>query len=274
MTGRSGIVLCGGRSSRMGRPKAWLPWRGRPMVAHVVDTLRRIVDDVVVVSTPGLALPPLPAQVVCDPEPGLGPLAGITEGLAHVEADLAFVTSTDAPFLAADFVEALFAFGGAAAPLVEGRVQTLAAVYPRGALSHGRDLLARGRRRPLDLLEAVAYREVQSHELPGTDSLRGFNTPLEYLEAVRELEAAATARLGFEGRARRLAGRSGFEVPVGTLAEVLDHAPAGLSLRGGADVAATYRVSLGGCEVVTDSRIPVGPGEHVVVHDSRVEEGS
>ena len=34
--GTAGIVLCGGKSSRMGRAKAWLPWCGRPLVAHVV----------------------------------------------------------------------------------------------------------------------------------------------------------------------------------------------------------------------------------------------
>ncbi len=273
MNGRAGIVLCGGRSSRMGRPKAWLPWRERPMLAHVVETLRRSVDEVVVVSTPGLALPSLPARVVCDPEPGLGPLAGIALGLAHVESELAFVTGTDAPFLAQDFVEALFAFGGAAAPLVEGRVQTLAAVYPRSAFSHARELLARGRRRPLDLLESVGYRKVEPHELPGTDSLSGFNTPTEYLEAVREAEAAATARLEFEGRARRLAGCCALEAPVGTLGEVLDHAPARVELRSGEDVAPTYRVTLGDCDFVGDIWIPIGPGERVVVRDALAEDG-
>ena len=42
------IVLCGGRSTRMGRAKAWLPWCGRPLVAHVVETLRPAFDEVVV----------------------------------------------------------------------------------------------------------------------------------------------------------------------------------------------------------------------------------
>jgi molybdopterin-guanine dinucleotide biosynthesis protein A len=244
------------------------------MVEHVVETLRQSVDEVVVVSAPGLALPSLPARVVCDPEPGLGPLAGIAEGLAHVESELAFATGTDVPFLTAEFVDALFAFGGPVAPRVEGRVQTLAAVYPRSALGQARALLARGRRRPLDLLEAVAYREVQPEELPGTDSLRGFNTPAEYLEAVREVAAGATARLEFSGRARRLAGCCALDVPVGSLGEVLDHAPPRLELHSGEGVASTYRVSLGDCDRVRDSWIPVGPGERVVVRDAQMESSS
>ena len=62
----AGIILCGGKSSRMGRDKAWLPWCGQPMIAHVVSILRPIVDEVVVVASDALELPPLEARVVRD----------------------------------------------------------------------------------------------------------------------------------------------------------------------------------------------------------------
>jgi molybdopterin-guanine dinucleotide biosynthesis protein A len=185
----AGIVLCGGRSSRMGRPEAWLPWAGRPMVVHVVETLRRAVDEIVVVSSADLELPQLDARTVIDRSPDLGPLAGIREGLAHIEADLAYVTSTDVPFLCPTFVEAMLSFGRAAAPVVDGHVQTLAAVYPRSALRCAERLIAAGRLRPLYLLEAERYRRVLPHELPGLESLRSFNTPEEYLRAVQDAPA-------------------------------------------------------------------------------------
>ncbi|MGI9433010.1 MAG: molybdenum cofactor guanylyltransferase, partial [Myxococcota bacterium] len=60
----SAVVLCGGLSSRMGRPKAWLPWRGHPMITHVVGVLGQVTDDIVVVTSENLDLPPLPARVV------------------------------------------------------------------------------------------------------------------------------------------------------------------------------------------------------------------
>ena len=58
----TGIVLCGGRSSRMGRDKPWLPWRGQPVLAHVVERLGAAVDEVLVVSAPDQVIPPTPAR--------------------------------------------------------------------------------------------------------------------------------------------------------------------------------------------------------------------
>lgn len=285
------IVLCGGRSTRMGRAKAWLPWHGRPMIAHVVESLRvgGTVDEVVVVSSDELELPTLEATIVCDRQPALGPLAGIREGLAHIKADLAYVTSTDAPFLTAGFVAAMLAYGGAAAPEIDGYVQTLAAVYPREGLSRADALLAANKLRPLGLLEAVGYRKVPANELPDTESIRGFNTPDEYLQAVKQDAPGATAVLELRGAALRAAGGgprghspspSGahptafceWEVPVGTLGEALGQVPGLNALEGALEgegvIAARFAVSLGGGESIRDPRVPIGPGERVVVSDS------
>ncbi len=262
------ILLCGGRSSRMGRAKAWLPWRGRPMVAHLVAVLREVADEVVVVTSRDLELPPLPARVVRDPDPGLGPLAGIAEGLAHVDADLAYACGTDTPFLRPEFVRAVLSAGGAAAPEVDGHVQTLAAAYPRAGRREALSLLARGRRRALDLLEALGYRTLREDELPDLDSVRSLDTPDAYLAAVAADGQPATAALEFAGRARRLAGCARLEVPVGRLAQVLGHAPARLALCRGDRIAPPYAVSLEGRVLVRDPRIPIGPGERVIVHDA------
>ena len=253
----------------MGRPKALLPWRGRPMVEHVVEVLRGAVDEVVVVTSQELDLPPLCAHVVRDEELAQGPLAGLAVGLGKVEAPIAYATSTDAPFLSSEFVAAVLGCGKAAAPLVDGHVQTLAAAYwtARGA-SEARRLLAAGRRRPLDLLEALDYRALAPDELPELDSLRGFNTPDEYLAAVADSEGDATAVLEFVGHVRATAGCDAIRVPVGTLAAVLARAPDPLELCEEGRVASAFLVSLGGRDFVRDGRIPIGPDERVVVLDS------
>lgn len=241
------------------------------MVAHVVRVLRETVDEVVVVASGTLELPPLDARVVRDREPGLGPLAGIREGLASIRAEFAFVTATDAPFLTPAFARTLLACGGAAAPVVDGQLQPLATVYPRAALRIAERLLEAGKRRALDLLEATDYRTLDETELSDLDSARGLDTPDAYLDAVRSL-GPATATLELSGRARRAAGRGRVEgVPVGTLAEVFAHAGRGAELLRDGRVAAEYRVLLEGRCLVRHAGVPIGPGERVRVQDAPAE---
>src|SRR5439155_26929423 len=70
-----GIVLCGGQSKRMGRPKAWLPFAGELMLQRVVRLLGEAVKPIAVVAAPGQDVPPLPPDIplVRDDEGGRGP---------------------------------------------------------------------------------------------------------------------------------------------------------------------------------------------------------
>jgi molybdopterin-guanine dinucleotide biosynthesis protein A len=192
-----GIVLCGGRSSRMGRPKAWLPFGAEVMLQRVVRVLHGVVDPVVVVAAPGQDVPQLPQgiEIVRDEVEGKGPLAGLAAGLASLEGrvDAAYLSSCDVPFLKPEFVRGVIALLGDAAisvPHVEGYHHTLAAVYRLGVLPHVRELLAANRLRPVFLFDTVPTRVIEPAELPNIDpefaSLRNLNTPEEYEAALRE----------------------------------------------------------------------------------------
>src|SRR3954470_493537 len=107
MAHAAGIVLAGGRSSRMGTPKAALEWHGSTLLRRVAGIVARAVDGpVVVVRAPGQALPSLPAnvEVVDDAREGRGPLQGLASGLAAVATEAAYVSSTDTPLLHPAFV--------------------------------------------------------------------------------------------------------------------------------------------------------------------------
>src|SRR5436190_24348451 len=98
-----GIILCGGQSKRMGRPKAWLPFAGELMLPRVVRLVSEVVSPVVVVAAPGQELPPLPPGTILahDTEDDRGPLQGLVAGLAALPdgTDAAYVSSCDAPLL-------------------------------------------------------------------------------------------------------------------------------------------------------------------------------
>ncbi len=240
------------------------------MIAHLIATLRAVVDEVVVVSSVDLELPRLDATVVVDEEPFLGPLAGLAAGLAAVEGECAFATATDTPWLSEARVAALLREGPTVAVESEGFVQPLAAVYPRKAAELAEALLAAGGRRPLALLEALHYRRLPATALPGGDSLQSLDTPDQYLEALRADDPAASARVEFLGRCRVATGVREREVAVGTLSDVLGRAAPELPLCEGDVVARHFLVSLESRRFVRNAALPIGAGERVIVMDASV----
>src|SRR5882672_3104880 len=103
-----GIVLAGGKSTRMGLAKATLPFGPELMLQRVVRLLSQVVQPIVVVAAPGQELPPLPANVLItrDEREGRGPLEGLLAGLTAVapHSDAAYATSCDVPLLVPGFV--------------------------------------------------------------------------------------------------------------------------------------------------------------------------
>lgn len=255
----------------MRRPKALLPWRGVTVAETLVNVLHQVVDDVVVVTSGAFELPELEALVVRDSEPGLGPLGGIRDGLKQVSAGLAFVASVDTPLLSAPFVAAMLAFERTAACELDGFVHPLCAVYETKHAGSADALLREGHRRPLFLLEAAQFRRVRPEELPEVDSLGGFNTPAEYLAALQASGQEGEATLEFFGRARLLVGRPDIGVPPGTLGQVLARAQAAGVVGANGAVSSRYQVSLNASSTVRDLRLPIGPGDHVIVRDSSVD---
>jgi molybdopterin-guanine dinucleotide biosynthesis protein A len=193
----AGVVLCGGRSSRMGRAKAWLPFGGELMLQRVVRVVGEVVSPVVVVAAPGQDVPPLPAGVrlVRDDAEGRGPLQGLATGLAALEgkADAAFVASCDVPLLTPAFVRGVLSAVSPDSclliPVADGRPHPLAAAYRLTVLPHVRDLLASGTFRLQSLFDRVATQFVPADQLPDAGSLRNLNTPDEYAAALQQIES-------------------------------------------------------------------------------------
>src|SRR5688572_25531949 len=131
-----GVVLCGGKSSRMGYAKALLPFGHEVMLQRVVRILGDVVSPIVVVAAPGQDLPNMPAEtlIAYDRREGRGPLEGLLAGLTALQGqcDAAYVSSCDAPRLAPAFAERMTQLLGErqiAVPCEGKFCHPLAAVY-------------------------------------------------------------------------------------------------------------------------------------------------
>jgi molybdenum cofactor guanylyltransferase len=199
----AGVVLAGGRSSRMGVPKSGLEWHGSTLLYRTAALVARTVGGpVVVVGAPGQVLPALPVgvAVVTDPVEGLGPMQGIAAGLAAVadRAATAFVCSTDMPFLHTAFVRRVLRdLAGPGVdmvlPVARGFRQPLAAGYRTALAGLITDLIAEGNLRPgmlfehcqvlrLDDAELLADAELARYD-PELESVMNVNTPEDYAQA-------------------------------------------------------------------------------------------
>jgi molybdenum cofactor guanylyltransferase len=185
------IILTGGKSSRMGRPKALLPFGNEPLIAHLVRRLERKFKLVVVVAAPDQELPPLPAKVVRDEIAYQGPVGGIYYGLMAAIGTGAFVTSCDAAFLNLPLISFLTSRlwnYDVVVPYWQERFQPLHAVYRRSVVPLLKEQLEHGELRPIFLYDKVRTRKVGEEEIRRFDSeglsFFNMNAPDDYAQAL------------------------------------------------------------------------------------------
>ncbi len=195
----AGIILCGGQSQRMGRPKAWLPFGNELLLPRVVRLLREVVAPIVVVAAPDQEVPPLPDEVILvrDELEGRGPMQGLAAGLNVLRgrAVAAFLSACDVPFLQPTFVQCVIELLGdhtIGVPRVGERDHPLAAVYRVDVVDTVVRLLQADRRRMRDLFAEVPTRVIEAAELADADpafrSLQNLNTLAEYQAALDEMK--------------------------------------------------------------------------------------
>jgi molybdopterin-guanine dinucleotide biosynthesis protein A len=200
----------------MGTPKAALEWHGSTLLGRTVQIIARATSGpVVVVRALGQDLPELPAGtlVVDDPREGRGPVQGIAAGLAALtgRADVAFVSSTDMPFLHPAFIRlalrVLEASDGpdVALPVARGYKQPLAAAYRVSLAGAAERLVIQDRLRPAFLFDECRVETLDDAALkrdpvlaaldPDLDSVLNVNTPADYAAARARPAPEVTVRL-------------------------------------------------------------------------------
>ncbi len=176
----AGFVLTGGQSSRMGRDKAMLPWRSRPLVESVAEAVKNAAGNVTLIGEPQRYFS-LGLQVMRDLRTDLGPIGGIETALHTGIGELNLIVACDMPGLSRDVLAALLQAAeenGALCTFAkdgQGRTHPLCAVYRIECLPLIREAIAKRRLRLLNLIT-----ELRAVPFEWDRDLPNVNTPLEW----------------------------------------------------------------------------------------------
>lgn len=191
-------LIAGGRSSRFGSNKLLHPFREKPVIQWVFEAAREVSDSIFLVSRLESAevRALLPSVVMIPDLAGYeGPLAGVAAALAHAKRPRVLIVAADLPLLRGALLRALVEAApeaSAAAPVIEGILQPLCAVYASSLAGMAAKLLAQGERAVHTFFDAAGGVRLRPEQL-GTPAevalaLRGVNTRQE----LESQEKAAT----------------------------------------------------------------------------------
>jgi molybdopterin-guanine dinucleotide biosynthesis protein A len=142
----SAVILAGGKSSRMGRDKAFLETGGKTLLARQIETVRAVgATEVFISGRPCVDYSVFGCRVLLDRFPATGPLAGIEAALAVATNLLLLVLAVDLPDMTAEFLQRLRILcpeNAGVVPRVNGNIEPLAAFYPKAAHAAAGKMLA------------------------------------------------------------------------------------------------------------------------------------
>ncbi len=191
----SAIILAGGQSSRMARPKAQLPFGSSTLLEHIVAELKKAFDNLVVVAAPSDAMTNLRGvRIVHDDVAYAGPVSALEIGITAARNEIAFACSCDVPFVNGDLALKLCAMLGdhdALIPRVDGKLQTLHAVYRKKCAKVLGAMRTRGERRlhEDEFRQRAVLPEEEVRALnPDLRSFFNVNTPEDYQLALKIMD--------------------------------------------------------------------------------------
>lgn len=173
----SGALLCGGRSSRMGRDKAFIEVNEQPLWRLQLEKLRQVCDDVVICAnqTQRTAFECKDARFEPDAAGDLGPLSGIVRALESTHASHVMVLGVDMPKMSELYLRKLWRFSRefcGAVPAHAGFFEGLCAVYPVSILPLAFGLLS-GKDRSLQRLIREGLKSRLMRSVPVADLENG-----------------------------------------------------------------------------------------------------
>ncbi|MBE2271645.1 MAG: molybdenum cofactor guanylyltransferase [Anaerolinea sp.] len=184
MTTLQAAILAGGRSRRMGQDKSFLVLDGKPMIQHVIDQLRKLDLDVMLITNAPSDYAVFGVPMFSDELPGSGSLGGLYTALVKAEAAHVLCVACDMPYLNTTLLEWLVSQRhgyDAVVPRTGDTTHSLHAVYAQSCRPLILEQLEQRNLRISDCLAALKVRYVAEDELRAYDpelrSLLNLNTP-------------------------------------------------------------------------------------------------
>lgn len=183
------FVLAGGKSTRMGRDKAFLEFEGETMITRAVNLARSVTPEVRIIGDAKKFAPW--GSVVEDIYPEHGPLGGIHAALAGTRTESNLVLPVDMPLLDARFLKFLIRKGAEApamvtVPRTAGRLHPLCATYPKEFAGIAKRSLEANRNKIDALFTEIATQIIEEEEILqngfSPSLFRNVNTPQDWLE--------------------------------------------------------------------------------------------
>jgi molybdopterin-guanine dinucleotide biosynthesis protein A len=201
MLSASAIILAGGQSRRMGRPKAAIRFGNSTILEQLIAELCSSFEDILIIAAPArseafsiehlLRAVPSSVRLVRDRSAYQGAAVALARGLMAAANDVSFACSCDLPLLRAEVARALYGMLNgyeAVIPVVGVKPQPLCAVYRRSAAACIERQVASGEYRLTRIIAALtAYRpsDLQLRHIdPGLHSFLNVNTPQDYNRAL------------------------------------------------------------------------------------------
>lgn len=192
ITGVSGVILSGGKSSRMGSNKALLPYKGGRFIEAIYRQMTEIFAEVILVTNNPEQYEFLPCRKAPDFFPDGGALAGIHSGLLQSSNPAIFVVACDMPYLNNGLIRHLASRadkGSVIIPEGPAGLEPLHAVYGRGCLAAIEEALTSGKKRIISFFDRVEIIKINAEQIatfdPSFTSFSNINTPDEYFQIRR-----------------------------------------------------------------------------------------
>jgi molybdopterin-guanine dinucleotide biosynthesis protein A len=183
------LILCGGRSKRMGRPKAFLPYGGTTMVNHILSTVRDLFAETFLVANEPESFEDFDVDVVKDILPYRGPLGGILSGLLVSQHSHAFVVACDMPLIDPKVVREMCSKRNEHDVIVashEDGIEPLLGVYSKNCIRPLEESLFNGDLSLRDFLSGLSSStyEIDDGESRNLPCYFNVNTPQDYSRLV------------------------------------------------------------------------------------------